>query len=136
MASLGGVFGSIPRTVAVLRRQVCPDGFMLIDDAYLSDRERFDRKGYEYCRDRETTIEQLQVHRDRIVAEIDTTAASRKINAQYIDAIQKRGQELSIEHPELQPAVESYINSQIEECDIIDQELRGVLWALRKESSG
>jgi ubiquinone/menaquinone biosynthesis C-methylase UbiE len=133
LASLGFFFGSIGETVGTLRRQVRSGGYIIIDDGYLRREEKLERKGYEQYRTYSRTVKELTSRGDSIVEELDTSDFSSRLNREYIKVISKRGEELAADHPEFAPSVRDYITGQNEECDILDNELAGALWVIRKQ---
>jgi ubiquinone/menaquinone biosynthesis C-methylase UbiE len=132
LASLGGIFGSNKNTVKKLRTQVRPGGYMIIDDGYLKKREVLTRKGYGHYRNYEKTVEELTMFNDLLLSEISTTEVSVKINDEYLKVIESRSIELIDQCPELEKDLNSYVNVQREECDILSSELEGMIWVLKK----
>ena len=133
LASLGGIFGSIRDTVAQLRRQVRSGGYMIIDDGYLKNKKKLNRKGYAHVRSHAETLKKLTCFGDRLIREINTSEYSREINIQYLTLIKRRGQELGQKHSDLKKDLDSYINLQAEECEVMEREIEGALWVLRKK---
>jgi 2-polyprenyl-3-methyl-5-hydroxy-6-metoxy-1,4-benzoquinol methylase len=132
LASLGGIFGTLKNTVAQLRTQVRPGGYILIDDGYLRKTSSLKRKGYEHYKNHKDTIKELNAFGDVLLQEINTTDVSLKINEEYINSIAKRGKELLAQHPELEDDINAYIQLQAEECDMINNQIEGALWLLQK----
>lgn len=132
LASLGGIFGSFKNTIAQLRTQVRPGGYILIDDGYLREDGSLKRKGYEHYKNHEDTIKELTAFGDLLLQEINTTNVSLKINDEYMSSIEKRGKELVIQRPELEDSINAYIQLQAEECDVIHNQMEGALWLLQK----
>ena len=56
---------------------------MIIDDGYVRNQNRLNRKGYEHYRNHENTIRELTAFDDIIVHEIKTTSASVEIGEEY-----------------------------------------------------
>jgi len=133
LASLGGVLGSLESTIAKLRTQVRPSGYIIIDDGYLKNQNSLNRKGYEHCRDHENTIRELTTLNDILVNEINTSAVSKKINEEYLEVISKRCSELILQHPELEEDLNTYIRLQVEECSVLNDEIEGAIWVLQKK---
>ena len=133
LASLGGIFGSIRDTVAQLRRQVKSGGYMIIDDGYLKNKKKLNRKGYAHVRSHAETLKALNCFGDRLIREINTSVYSREINIHYLKLIKKRGQELGQKHSDLKKDLDAYINLQAEECEVIDREIESALWVLQKK---
>ena len=132
LASLGGIFGSFKNTVRQLRTQVRSDGYMIIDDGYLREAPRLDRRGYGHYRNHEDTVKELTAYDDILLREINTTDLNLKINDEYFTVIEKRASELSEKHPELKDDLKAYIQLQAEECDVIENQIEGALWLLQK----
>jgi ubiquinone/menaquinone biosynthesis C-methylase UbiE len=132
LASVGGIFGSFKDTIATVRTQIRSGGYILIDDGYLRKANSLKRKGYEHYKNHEDTIEELTAFGDRLLQEVNTTDVSLIINAEYINSIEKRGKELIDQHPALKDNIDAYIQLQAEECDVINNQMKGALWLLQK----
>lgn len=135
LASLGGILGDFTETMAKLRRQVRSDGYILIDDGYLKQCERLDRKGYGHYRSLEVTQRELTAHGDQIIYQTSTSAISKEINDEYLRLICARGKELAALKPEIQIQLDAYIALQAEECQVIDRDIEGTLWLIQKKES-
>ena len=132
LASLGGIFGTNKETIARLRTQVKPGGYILIDDGYLKEGITLKRKHYEHYRSHSETINELTAYSDKLIQEINTSQVSKKINEEYLTLIKKRGIELAAAKPELKELITEYVRTQIEECEVIEKYLEGVLWVIEK----
>ena len=66
------------------------------------------------------------------MTEISTTEVNTKINDEYLKVIENRSIELIDQYPELKKNINNYLDLQREECDIIDKELEGMIWVLKK----
>jgi len=132
LASLGGIFGSFKNTIATLRSQVKKGGYMIVDDGYLLTRNSLDRKGYRHYRNYKNTLGELTSFNDKLIKEINTTDISRQINDEYLHVIEKRGKGLITKKPELKRELETYVQLQHEECEVIERDIEGALWLLQK----
>jgi ubiquinone/menaquinone biosynthesis C-methylase UbiE len=132
LASLGGILGSNKDTLKKLRTQVRPGGYIVIDDGYLKKRDVLSRKGYGHYRNYEKTVEELTVCNDRLLSEIPTTEVSIRINDEYLKVIENRSIELIDQYPELEQDLSNYLDVQREECDVLNSELEGMIWVLKK----
>jgi ubiquinone/menaquinone biosynthesis C-methylase UbiE len=132
LASLGGIFGSIRETVVKLRKQVRSGGYMIIDDGYLKNKKKLNRKGYAHYRSHAKSVKDLTSLGDQLVREINTSEYNREICERYLRIIKKRGQDLIVRYPELKKDLNAYINLQAEECEVIYREIEGALWVLQK----
>ena len=132
LASLGGIFGSFKNTIAKLRTQAHINGFIMIDDGYLKRSNHLDRKGYEHYKNYDNTIQELTYFGDCIISQIGTSEVSKNINREILDLIKRRGEELISIHRELKQDIDDYIRLQAEECDVLENEIEGVLWVIQK----
>jgi ubiquinone/menaquinone biosynthesis C-methylase UbiE len=132
LASLGGIFGSNQQTVATLRSQVKTGGYIIVDDGYLKQQKSINRKGYGHYHDYEHTVKELTALNDQLISEVSTTAASIQINDEYLKVIEYRGRQLIEQHPEIEQELLKYIESQREECDVLNNEIEGMIWVLKK----
>jgi len=132
LASLGGIFGDNRDTVNILRTQVKPGGFIIIDDGYLKNSENLKRKGYGHYRNYKETIKELTTFNDSLFTEISTAETSKNINDEYLKFIENRSIELIHKYPELEKDLNSYLELQREECDILENEIEGMIWVLKK----
>jgi ubiquinone/menaquinone biosynthesis C-methylase UbiE len=134
LASLGGIFGSNKDTIKILRTQVKPGGYVVIDDGYLKKSESLNRKGYGHYKIYEKTVEELTSFGDDLITEISTTEVSKKINDEYLQVIEKRIMELIVKYPRLEKDLNNYLELQREECEILNEELEGMIWVLKKSA--
>jgi hypothetical protein len=132
LAALGGIFGSNNYTIEKLRTQVSPGGYIIIDDGYLKKRGALIRKGYLHYRNYEETVKGLTSFNDDLISEISTTEISKKINDEYLEEIERRCNELITKHPQLENDLINYLELQREECDILNNEIEGMIWLLQK----
>ncbi len=132
LAAVGGIFGSLKNTVAQMRTQIRTGGFIMIDDGFLKKDDSLNRKGYEHCKNYNDTVRELTHFGDQIVDQINTSATSNKINKEYHTLITKRGEELISKHKELEKDIRDYILLQEEECNVLENEIEGVLWVIQK----
>ncbi|MBA4311776.1 MAG: hypothetical protein C0417_04005 [Chlorobiaceae bacterium] len=132
LAALGGIFGSFQNTIAKMRTQVHSGGFMIIDDGYLKKGNHLNRKSYGHYKNYDNTIWELTFFGDRIINQVDTSEVSKNINREYLDLIKRRGEELISKHRELKKDINDYIRLQEEECDVLENDIEGALWVIRK----
>ena len=100
---------------------------------FLLKKEKFlNRKGYRHYRNYEETVDELTKFNDRLLAEIPTTEVSKKINDEYLKVIENRTIELMNQYPTLEKVLKSHLDLQREECDIVNCELEGMVWVLKK----
>lgn len=132
LAALGGIFGSFKNAIAKMRTQIHSGGFMIIDDGYLKKGNHLNRKGYGHYKNYDDTVRELTFFGDRIINQVDTSEVCKNINREYLDLIKRRGEELISKHKELKKDINDYIRLQEEECDVLENEIEGTLWVVRK----
>ncbi len=134
LASMGGLFGNNIDTVKKLRSQTRAGGYIIIDDGYLKNKQNMSRKGYGHYRNYKKTIEELTTFNDHLIAEIPTSEMNQDINNEYLIMIRRRIIELITKHPELEKELNNYLNLQKEECEVLENEIEGRIWVLRRDS--
>jgi cyclopropane fatty-acyl-phospholipid synthase-like methyltransferase len=131
-ASVEGVLGTFSDSVAKMRKTLRPQGYMVIDDGFLKKGHSLSRKGYGHYAPRKETLKQLKSHGDRVVKEMSTEAQTAQINAEYLDVITKQARELKALRPDLTDLLEEYVQSQQQECEVIDEYISGAMWLVQK----
>ena len=133
IAAVGHALGDTVETVGALRQAVRPGGYMVLDDGYLSRKERVDYPGYEHCRDRETTLRELTAHGDRLVKEeVIPFTDLMAYNARNNEVIARRVTEVSLRHPELREQLLRYQQAEIEECLLLETETVAAILLLQR----
>lgn len=134
LLAVGSLFGGLKDTVGALRRTVRPGGFMVIDDAYLLGRP-VAFPGYDVLLDRGRTLEDLESHGDRIIAEhLFSRSEAEAQNRRYQAWVEERGRSLAGRRPDLAPDIVAYIEKERRECEIIERDIQGAVWLLRRPS--
>jgi len=128
----GDALGSPRETLSKLLRTVKPKGFILIDEAYLTDDSSNDEvkyKNYEYLT-REQWMRLFKdsglelVEESRLVEEYDFNSENKVIAA--------RADELIAKHPEKRAIFEGYVQSQLNECADLENSVVAAIWMLQK----
>ena len=133
-ASLGGILGNITEYVGKLRTTLRQGGFMVIDDGFLKGATLLDRPGYGHYMTHAETLKQLTSHGDFLVSEIIIKEEENSaIDQGYLKVIKKRSIDLIKRNPNLRDEVNEYIKNQEVECEVIEQNLRGAVWLIRKK---
>ena len=105
-----------------------------MDEGFLKKGSKIGRDGYgHYCPHPETW-QQLGSHGDSSVAEyIYSDSEIRTINHGYMAQIRRKAEELVIRHPNLEEEVTAYIHNQEQECELIENEITGAFWIIRRK---
>ncbi|MCL2817777.1 MAG: methyltransferase domain-containing protein [Clostridiales bacterium] len=127
----GNILGSPKETLEKLRETVKPQGFILMDEAYLpvgsgSENVRIE---YEYLT-REQWLGLFEESGLRLLEEISYTG-ERDFSSDN-EAIAARAQELAAKHPEKRALFEGYVQSQLDECTDLNGSVVGAAWILQK----
>lgn len=133
LISLGAILGGFDESVGSMRKAVRSGGYIIIDDGYLNSATNLDRRHYRHYSPHEKTLELLTSHGDTIVTErIYSREETRAICDLYIASISRKAGEIIKENPGIAGPMERYIDSQKEECEIIDRYITGAMWLIQK----
>lgn len=134
IGAIGNVLGNPEETLEKLKKVIKKDGYILIDEAYL-DGEQEDIKydNYEYL-----TLEQWKAIFTKLDLELVETLNSEDdidetINEYNNEQIRKRADELIEQYPEKEEMFEGFVQSQLDECSDLEDNLIGVTWILKKK---
>lgn len=134
LGAVGDVLGEPKETLCKLRQVVRSNGYILLDEAYLTgDRRDVKYQNYEYL-----TLAQwkkLFLETDlELIAEIncDDDGSADKVNEYNNRMIKIRADELSEQYPDKRRIFEEYVESQQKECDDLDETIVGVTWLLKR----
>ena len=128
----GNILGSPRETLTKLSKTVKPGGFIIIDEGYLPDDgsgEDVKYQNYEFLHHGQWL---------RLFADSGLTLVEELQNTEDYDfdadnkAIATRAQELIEKHPEKRAIFEGYVQSQLNECDDLENSIVAVTWILRK----
>ena len=127
MGAAGEVLGSPEEAIQKLKNTIKPNGFIIIDDAYSREgvlsnylsREQwlklFEDEGIQL-------IEEKPVNEDEL----------SDINDKNNKFIINRANELKNKYPDKAAMFDGYVNSQLDECHELENEIIGVTWLLKK----
>jgi SAM-dependent methyltransferase len=132
----GNILGRPEETLIKLGKTVKSGGFIIINEAYLPDEA--DNAGIKY-----QNYEYLHHSRWlRLFADSGLTLMEELPNVEGYDfdadnkAIAARAKELIARHPEKRGIFEGYVQSQLNECDDLENSLVSVTWMLRNNHPG
>jgi len=132
LASLGGLFGSLRKTMSILRTQIRSDGYIVINDGYLKNASRLREEGFQHYRNHDQSMKALSALGDRMICEVISTEENRNINQEYLEVIGRRGRELTAMYPALNQEILAFIDSQRKACNTIEKCIEGTVWLLQK----
>ncbi|MCP1225253.1 bifunctional 2-polyprenyl-6-hydroxyphenol methylase/3-demethylubiquinol 3-O-methyltransferase UbiG [Sebaldella sp. S0638] len=130
--AVGNVLGNPEETLRKLKKTIKDNGFILIDEAYLiSSAESIKYKNYEYLPYDEwlCIFEKLGL---RVAAEITVSAEQEVGSDAEMAFIEKRAEELIKKFPEKKSIFTGYIQSQKNEYEDLEENVKGVTWLLQK----
>jgi 2-polyprenyl-3-methyl-5-hydroxy-6-metoxy-1,4-benzoquinol methylase len=125
----GDILGSPEITIEKLKHTIRPDGFVIIDDVYSRERSTSNYLTYEewlkiFIKARVKLIEAKPVNEEYLI----------NINNKNNQYIINRANELKMKYPEKTTIFDNYINSQLAECNELENEIVAVTWMLRNRS--
>jgi 2-polyprenyl-3-methyl-5-hydroxy-6-metoxy-1,4-benzoquinol methylase len=133
LASAESLLGKIEHAVISLRNCIHKNGYIIFDGSYLLDNSTIDNPEYSLIKNYDETVKALTSQGDEIVQEVFVPAEeTKKINDEYTELIRKRSQELSIKYPDKKDMLFNYVKKQEDECKIIENELAGCIWCIKK----
>lgn len=134
LGAVGDVLGEPKETLKKLRQVVLKNGYILIDEAFLTGSQEDVRyQNYEYL----TFGQWKELFRElglQLIAYLtaEDTDAMDGINDYNNRMIKKRADELMVKYPEKRELFEGYVQSQQMECDDLDDVVAGVTWLLKR----
>jgi 2-polyprenyl-3-methyl-5-hydroxy-6-metoxy-1,4-benzoquinol methylase len=133
LASAESLLGEVDEAIGKLRECIKNDGFIIYDGAYLNENSNIDNPDYSVIKRYSETIAQLTSFGDEIIREVTIPSGeTMKINNSYTEAIRIRALELVQLHPDKKILLLGYVKKQEEECSIIENDITGCIWCIRK----
>ncbi|MDR9458779.1 MAG: class I SAM-dependent methyltransferase [Dehalococcoidia bacterium] len=128
-----GVLGRLDECVAKLRQCVHPGGYMLIDNAFLTDPGKVESHWYEHCANHEETLSRLTGHGDTLLREVIIPMEDVKaLNREYTELIRRRSEKLAKLHPEVADSLYGYVEKQEHESEIMETTVTSAVWLLQR----
>lgn len=127
----GDVLGAPQEALNKLLKTIRPKGFILIVEAYLRDGSSNDEVKYKYAY---LTHEQwMRLFKDGGLRLLEEITGGEECNFDSDNnAIALRANELMVKHPEKRTIFEGYIQSQLNECEDLENNVAGVTWILQR----
>ena len=130
LGSVGWIFGNPRDTLSGLVKFLKSGGYMLIADSYLPDKSIFKHPQYFRRQEIAAAIEQNRLEiRDE---HFDDPSALVDENDRMYELIEARVRELSDSYPQKRDLFERYLRAQQAEIDVLEREVTGVTWLLKK----
>ncbi len=128
-----GALGELGTAVAALRTAVRADGWIVIDDGYLTDPGLVARAGYEHYMPYEETRRRLESAGDRVLAEMVIPLSEiERANRRNTAAIHRRAEDLARRTPENRELFLSYVGRQEEECEALEAGFVNAVWLVER----
>jgi len=133
LASAETLLGEIHNAIREMRNCIHSGGFIIYDGSCLNNKSSLENPDYSVIKNYDTTIKQLASFGDEIINEVIIPVEDTiKIDKMYTGAIRKRANELAEIHPDEKKLFFDYVMRQEEECSIIENEITGCIWCIRK----
>ena len=125
--------GRLDECVANLRQCVHPGGYVVIDNAFLTDPREVESPWYEHCATHQETIRRLTSHGDALLREVTIPAEEVKaLNRKYTELIHRRAAKLAKLHPEHADSLYGYVEKQERESEIMETTVTSAVWLLQR----
>jgi cyclopropane fatty-acyl-phospholipid synthase-like methyltransferase len=125
--------GRLDECVAKLRQCVHSGGYMLIDNAFLTDPGKVESPWYEHCATHEETLSWLTAHGDALLREvIISTEDVKALNCEYTELIRSRAEKLAKLHTEAADSLYGYVEKQERESEIMERTVTSAVWLLQR----
>jgi 2-polyprenyl-3-methyl-5-hydroxy-6-metoxy-1,4-benzoquinol methylase len=133
LAAAESLLEEVNDAIGFLRKCIRKGGIIIYDGAFLNENSSIANPDYSVIRKYKETLKQLTSCGDEIIREVIVpNEETMKINKAYTDAIRIRANELALIHPHNKKLFSDYVKKQEEECSIIENDLTGCIWCIRK----
>jgi cyclopropane fatty-acyl-phospholipid synthase-like methyltransferase len=133
LAAAESLLGEVDEAIGKLRNCVIDGGIIIYDGAFLNESSSLDNPDYSVIKKHTDTIKKLTSYGDKIIREaIIPAEETMAINNTYNDVIRMRANELALIHPDKKKLLFDYVKKQEAECSIIENDLTGCIWCVRK----
>jgi 2-polyprenyl-3-methyl-5-hydroxy-6-metoxy-1,4-benzoquinol methylase len=134
LAAAESLLGEVDEAIGKLRNCVIDGGIIIYNGAYLNEESTLLNPDYSVIKNYTETLKQLTSHGDEIIKEIKIPVNETiSINKSYTDVIRLRSEELIIKYPFKKELFTDYIKKQEDECSIIENDITGCVWCIRKK---
>lgn len=132
LGSIGNVLGDVKQTLSKLEKCLVPNGYVLLDDAYIPDELKLESDNYLSEKEFYNQIKQSNFD----VIEIIKHSAESFVdeNNQMFNKIKKRAGELSVFHPDKKHLFKFYLASQTNENLLLEKSLQCFTVLLKKKN--
>jgi len=130
----GNILGNPAETLTKLKDTIKPGGFIIIDEGYLPDdvatsNEDVKWQNYDYLH----RSQWLQLFADNDLALIEELQNTEEYDFDADNkAIATRAAELAAKHPDKKTIFDGYVQSQLDECDDLENSIIAITWILQK----
>ncbi|MFA6670797.1 MAG: class I SAM-dependent methyltransferase [Bacillota bacterium] len=128
LGACGDVLGDLDTTIKKLKKMVRSDGYIIIDDAFCED----DKKAGGYLSHGEAmdifTKNQVELIEEDLIAE----EILEDVNYNNNKNIVRRAMELKLKYPDKSKIFDDYVRKQLDECEVLENDVKCVTWLLRK----
>jgi len=133
LASAESLLGEVDEAIGSLRQCIRLGGIIIYDGAYLNEKSSIPNPDYSVIKKYKETLKQLTSYGDEIIREVIVPSEeTMKINKAYTDTIRIRANEIALIHPDKKKLLFDYVKKQEEECSIIENDITGCVWCIRK----
>lgn len=132
LGAVGQVFGNYYDTLTTLRKCLKKSGLILIDDAYIEDSSTFTHPA---IIKRSEQLAQIERAGMEVIDELIAGGEETETHEQEFDFVEQRCNELIEKYPEKKSLLESYIQAQNEEYEVLDTKVVCLAMAIKEKSN-
>lgn len=130
---VGDVFGNAEKTMETLAGFVRPGGYVVLEEAYVGDNNKEDLHFETDYPSYEEWINANEKAGLRLLAKKEEDEEDMiESNSGCNDAINRRARELSEKYPDKKALFDEYIQSQLDECYDLENNLSAAVWLLQR----
>ena len=129
LGAIGQVFGNYYATLTTLTKHLATEGIIIINDAYIEDSSTFQHPAVLPRRELLAQIKQAEME---LIDEFTGVANNEEYTEQF-ENIQNRCKELIAEYPEKSSLFENYIQIQVAEYNVMENEVICLIMVLKNK---
>ncbi|MCL2313041.1 MAG: class I SAM-dependent methyltransferase [Firmicutes bacterium] len=130
LGAIGQVFGDYYATLITLSQHLTTEGIIIINDAYIEDSSTFQHLAILHCQE---LLRQIELAEMELIDEFTSEYSEFYDSAKEMENIIIRCEELKIKYPEKYSLFENYIQKQIDEYGVLENDVIGSIMVCKRK---